>query len=100
MLPPADFKGAEEKLVNVVGTVSGCGLLLLKYDLFFLLNKESIRVGQSSTGGGPQPKRCLCAVRGGLRSGALWTSRGPDSRATSAHGHTHKYTQNTCTTLP
>ena len=35
MLPPADFKGPDEKLVNVVGTVSGRGLLLLKYDLFF-----------------------------------------------------------------
>lgn len=35
MLPPADFKGPDEKLVNVVGTISGRGLLLLKYDLFF-----------------------------------------------------------------
>lgn len=52
MLPPADFKGPDEKLVNVVGTISGRGLLLLKYDLFFfffffLLNKESVRVGHS-----------------------------------------------------
>jgi hypothetical protein len=30
MLPPANFKGSEERLVNVVGTVSGCGLLFFK----------------------------------------------------------------------
>lgn len=72
MSPPADFKGADEKLVNVVGTGSGCGLLLLKYDLFFLFNKESARAGHSRWEEAANVKHAFVLCRG-LQSWALPT---------------------------
>ena len=73
MLPPADFKGPDEKLVNVVGTISGRGLLLLKYDLFFFFfpSQQRKRQGRGTLmGGGPPRKRCLCVVCRGLPEAA------------------------------
>ena len=99
MLPPADFKGAEEKLVNVVGTVSGCGLLLLKCDLFSLLHKGSVRVGHWRMAGGTSHdlegafvSRAEAWGSGSAHTGGLQTVvvevSGRHARA-HAHAHTH-----------